>query len=156
MYRPRRHRPLSVPLLLTATLLLGACSQTPQPVISGTPGNEAQLSAASPAECAVFASTPNVVTRVDFKTDRDWIDIVKTFEPVGGTQAERYVLLDVGRADFERLRVSALVRGWKVGIDEAATKQANTVSSIRPLSIPGYSCYRTVEETYASAQTLVT
>ncbi|PNY80759.1 M14 family zinc carboxypeptidase [Deinococcus koreensis] len=150
------HRPLSVPLFLTVTLLLGACSQTPPPVSAGTPGNEAQLSAATPAECAVFASTPNVVTRVDFKTDRDWIDIVKTFEPVGGTRAERYVLLDVGRPDFERLRVTALVRGWTVKIDEAATKQANTPSSIKPLSIPGYSCYRTVEETYASAQNLVT
>ncbi|MFC3832357.1 MULTISPECIES: M14 family zinc carboxypeptidase [Deinococcus] len=138
-------------VLVTAALLLSACTQTPPPT-TGTPGRATPLATA--AECATFQSTPTVITRVVFRTDRDWTDIVKTFEPVGGTRAQRVVLLDVGQADFERLRVTAAVRGWTVSIDQAATDRANAASTVRPLSIPNYACYRTVEETYASAQAL--
>ncbi|WP_309569815.1 M14 family zinc carboxypeptidase [Deinococcus sp.] len=143
----------SAPLFLTTSLILAACSQTPQPTAAaGTPATQ---QAATPDECATFASIPTVITRVDFRTDRDFIDIAKTFEPVGGTRAQRFVLLDVGKDDFERLRVTAAVRGWTVTIDRAATDRANT-TAVKPLSIPGYSCYRTVEETYTSAQNLAT
>lgn len=140
------------PLFLSVSLILASCSQSPQPTAT-TPSNSA-LTGATPEECSIFAQNGVVITRVDFKTDRDFIDIAKTFEPVGGTKAERYVLLDVGKSDFERLRVTAAVRGWTVNIDQAATRAANS-GRISAQAISGYSCYRTVEETYTSAQNLV-
>ena len=144
------HKPI-VSAVLSLSLLLSACSSnTPQSV---TPAAGSASLVASPEECAVFESTANVITRVDFNTDRDFIDIAKTFEPVGGTKAEKYVLLEVGKADFERLKVTAATRDWTVQIDKAATERFNG-KSVNPLAITNYSCYRTVEETYSSAQNL--
>ncbi|OOV14929.1 hypothetical protein BXU09_09935 [Deinococcus sp. LM3] len=142
-------------LILSASLLLGACSQTPQPVAATPPGGTGSL-VASADECRTFEQNPVVVSRIDFRTQRDWLDIVKTFEPVGGSLEEGFVLLDVGKADFERLRVTGLTRGWTVQIDARETQRhsASLKNPLGALSINGYSCYRTVEETYTSAQNL--
>ncbi|NTY01730.1 M14 family zinc carboxypeptidase [Deinococcus sp. JMULE3] len=150
------HKGLSVSLL-SAALLLASCSQTPSaPQAAPTPGTGTLVATAD--ECSTFQQYPVVVSRIDFKTQRDWLDIVKTFEPVGGSLEDGYVLLDVGQADFERLRVTGLTRGWTVKIDRAQTERhsASLKAPLGALSISGYSCYRTVEETYASAQNLVT
>ncbi|MCD0168261.1 M14 family zinc carboxypeptidase [Deinococcus sp. 23YEL01] len=142
-------------LILSASLLLGACSQTPQPVAATPTGGTGTL-IASADECRTFEQNPVVVSRIDFRTQRDWLDIVKTFEPVGGSLEEGFVLLDVGKADFERLRVTGLTRGWTVQIDARETQRhsASLKNPLGALSINGYSCYRTVEETYTSAQNL--
>ncbi|UBV43224.1 carboxypeptidase [Deinococcus taeanensis] len=148
------NRGLSVSLL-SAALLLASCSQTPSPqAVPPTAGSGTLVATAD--ECSTFQQYPVVVSRVDFKTKRDWLDIVKTFEPVGGSLEEGFVLLDVGRDDFERLRVTGLSRGWTVRIDQAQTERhsASLKNPLGALSISGYSCYRTVEETYASAQNL--
>ncbi|MFC4427650.1 M14 family zinc carboxypeptidase [Deinococcus navajonensis] len=145
-------------VVLSTSLLLSACSQMPQPQAAPTPVAGSPSLVATADECSAFQNHPVVVSRIDFRTERDWLDIVKTFEPVGGGPKEGYVLLDVGREDFERLRVTGLTRGWTIRIDAAET-QKHSGSLQRPLgslSISGYSCYRTVEETYASAQNLVT
>ncbi|WP_119674720.1 M14 family zinc carboxypeptidase [Deinococcus sp. RM] len=150
------HKGLSVSLL-SAALLLASCSQTPTaPQASPAPGTGTLVATAD--ECSTFQQYPVVVSRLDFKTQRDWLDIVKTFEPVGGSLEDGYVLLDVGQADFERLRVTGMTRGWTVKIDRAQTERhsASLKAPLGALSISGYSCYRTVEETYASAQNLVT
>lgn len=150
------HKGLSVSLL-SAALLLASCSQTPtSPQASPAPGTGTLVATAD--ECSTFQQYPVVVSRIDFKTQRDWLDIVKTFEPVGGSLEDGYVLLDVGQADFERLRVTGMTRGWTVKIDRAQTERhsASLKAPLGALSISGYSCYRTVEETYASAQNLVT
>ncbi|AKH16381.1 M14 family zinc carboxypeptidase [Deinococcus soli (ex Cha et al. 2016)] len=150
------HKGLSVSLL-SAALLLASCSQTPTaPQASPAPGTGTLVATAD--ECSTFQQYPVVVSRIDFKTQRDWLDIVKTFEPVGGSPEDGYVLLDVGQADFERLRVTGMTRGWTVKIDRAQTERhsASLKAPLGALSISGYSCYRTVEETYASAQNLVT
>ncbi|MVN85377.1 carboxypeptidase [Deinococcus sp. HMF7620] len=149
-------RRLTSSLLLSTSLFLASCSQTPQPQAAPpvTPGTSLVATA---DECSVFQQKPIVVSRIDFKTERDWIDIVKTFEPIGGSAEEKFVLLDVGQADFERLRVTGLSRDWTIRIDKAETERhsGSLKENLGSLSISGYSCYRTVEETYSSAQGLV-
>ncbi len=49
--------------------------------------------------------------------------------------------------------------GYRLEIDDALTAQLNTPNKALPSQvngIPGYPCYRTVEETYAAAQAIVT
>ncbi|MVN89297.1 carboxypeptidase [Deinococcus sp. HMF7620] len=142
--------------LISASLLLASCSQTPQPQAAPPVTTGASL-VATADECSVFQQKPIVVSRIDFKTDRDWTDIITTFEPVGGSLEERFVLLDVGQADFERLRVTGLTRGWTIRIDKAETEKhsGSLKENLGSLAISGYSCYRTVEETYSSAQAIV-
>lgn len=149
-------RSLSVSLL-SAALLLASCSQTPTaPQTSAPKGSDSLIATAD--ECSTFQQYPVVVSRVDFKTKRDWLDIVKTFEPVGGSLEDGYVLLDISRSEFEQLRVTGLARGWTVKIDQTQTERhsASLKTPLSALSISGYNCYRTVEETYVSAQGLVT
>ncbi|PTA67864.1 M14 family zinc carboxypeptidase [Deinococcus arcticus] len=150
-------RKLTSSLFLSTALLLAACSQTPAPQAAppAAPGNSLVATA---DECSTFQQNPVVVSRIDFQTERDWIDIVKTFEPLGGSAEEKFVLLDVGQADFERLRVTGLTRGWTIRIDPAETARhsGSLKQNLGSLSISGYPCYRTVEETYTSAQSIVT
>lgn len=66
---------------------------------------------------------------------------------------ERYLLVEVGRAEYDEL--SAL--GFRLAIDQEQTANLNLVTAppaAGPLTIPGYSCYRTVEETYQTAADL--
>lgn len=68
-------------------------------------------------------------------------------------QAENYVLAMIWQADFKHY--TAL--GYQIEIDAVKTAQINTPA--QPLQnqrsgIPGYPCYRTVEETYAAAEAL--
>lgn len=123
--------------------------------------------AATQNECSIFEKTPTVVARVNFGADSDWYDLVKTFEPIGGGLEERYALLDIDKKNFEQLRVMGLVRGWTVAIDEAATakyhtdltraaKGLSTQSILGEQTISGYSCYRTVEESYTAGRNIAT
>ena len=74
-------------------------------------------------------------------------------------QEERYFLVAAGRADLARLRSL----GFRAELDpqetanfaRLATPLAEQQAEIGIESIPGYTCYRTVEETYAAAQALV-
>jgi murein tripeptide amidase MpaA len=64
-----------------------------------------------------------------------------------------YAVFEVrGQAEIEELRRI----GYRVEIDQALTAQANAPApeDIGLAGIPGFSCYRTVEETYASAAAL--
>lgn len=145
------------PLLLTIslTLLLAACSQD-RSTANNTSKTDSQplvttKAQATAQECAIFKNNGLVATRVDINTEQDFYDIAKTFEPIGGSPQEGYILLDVGKEDFERLRMTASMRDWKVTIDEAATKKFNS-PELNAQSISGFSCYRTVEETYQAAE----
>jgi hypothetical protein len=67
---------------------------------------------------------------------------------------EKYVLAAVDAEGYGRLQAL----GFQVQVDEKETASFTKVPVIRPdqvSGIPGYSCYRTVEETYASAQAIV-
>jgi hypothetical protein len=67
---------------------------------------------------------------------------------------KRYIIIDVDAAGYQRL----LELGFRVEIDEALTARYRTPPQRLPgqtQGIPGFPCYRTVEETYASAEALV-
>jgi PKD repeat protein len=66
-----------------------------------------------------------------------------------------YLVVDVDREGYERL----LAIGFRLEVDERLTKQLTREPAILPgqtMGIPGYPCYRTVEETYATAQAIAT
>ena len=95
----------------------------------------------------------HVVVRVYYDDMKD-IELLSDFDlfEFNNTE-EKYVLVAIETAN--QYQIEAL--GFKVVIDEEETKQFNflmefSVSDI--LTIPGYECYRTVEETYATAQQL--
>ncbi|MDP9762653.1 M14 family zinc carboxypeptidase [Deinococcus enclensis] len=155
-------RPLSV-LMLSLGLLLPACGTTPQGAPTQAPA--AGSIVATPDECATFDQYPMVVARVAFNTERDFYDLATTFEFLGGTLEDRYVLLDLSKKEYEQLKVTGLTRGWKVEIDPTATKRESAAldivaaggtvkNELSAQSIPGYSCYRTVEETYQTMDQL--
>lgn len=76
-------------------------------------------------------------------------------EPWIVNQAEGYALLGVTPADYDRL----IAEGFRLEIDTAKTAELSRPRQPLPdqgSGIPGYACYRTVEETYASAQQLAT
>ncbi len=65
-----------------------------------------------------------------------------------------YLVVDVNRAGYERL----LAAGFRLEIDVQLTAQLNRLNVRLPgqvNGIPGYPCYRTVEEIFASAQAIV-
>ncbi len=67
---------------------------------------------------------------------------------------EKYVLVAVDAAGYRDLQAL----GFRVQVDEKETASFRKVPVIQPWQvngIPGYPCYRTVEETYASAQAIV-
>ena len=69
-------------------------------------------------------------------------------------RTERFVLVTVDAA--ERAEIESL--GFRVELDEARTAEINAERHVDPTQvtgIPGFPCYRTVEETYATAQQLV-
>ncbi|WP_233554675.1 M14 family zinc carboxypeptidase [Deinococcus cavernae] len=153
--------PSLFPAVLSLTLLLASCGSQPSSPTAATPAPNAS-SGATESECSIFEKSGEVIARVDFGTQKNWLDIVTTFEPVGGGKDQGYVLLELGKEDFERLRVTGLMRGFTVKIDEAEmarqTKFGEIVKSggLTSQSISGYSCYRTVEESYAAGRALAT
>jgi len=139
------------PLCLTLTLALGACGKQEQASSAQTP---AAPGAATSTECEAFEKNPLVVTRVDFKDPQVARNIIKTFEALAYDEKAGYLLLDVSKEDFERLRASGRKLGFTVSIDEERTaEQARLASGIHAQAISSqYPCFRTVEETYAAAR----
>lgn len=149
---------------VSLTLLLASCAQQTKTsaVNNNSPSSEqsseqsqtTQTGVATANECATFAKNPAVISRVEFGSEQNFYDIVTTFEPVGGSKDEGFVLLDVNKHDFERLRISGLTRNWKISIDQVATqnlRHAHDHEGMSDTSISGFGCFRTVEETYQSA-----
>ena len=69
-------------------------------------------------------------------------------------RAERYAVVALSRAEYAALSA----QGYRLSIDVVKTIQANLPRLASPgqvNGIPGYPCYRTVEETYAAAQDIV-
>lgn len=67
---------------------------------------------------------------------------------------ERYVLVAVDRQDLRELQQM----GFRLAVDRALTAEFNRPLKALPgqiSGIPGYPCYRTVEETFAAAQNIV-
>jgi len=95
------------------------------------------------------------IVRVYYPDDAMRISVFLSFEPfiLETNYGARYHVMQVTQFEIDRL--AAL--GLRIELDTAYT--APPVTDPLPegiTTIPGYSCYRTVEETYAAAEALVT
>lgn len=104
-------------------------------------------------QTAVQAETEPVVVRAYFEEREQVWALASWREPWQVDYEAGFVVLDATGADIAELER----RGFRVEMDEGLTAvytqppiQPNTITA----GIPGYSCYRTVEETYASAAAL--
>ncbi len=117
-----------------------------------------------PATQPALRSTPTppqaqkmVVARISFRHQSDLNALAARYDiwqvHHGATQQERYVVAYL--SDAERIDLHA--RGYQVTVDSAATMQllqSRVVAGAQQGGIPGYACYRTVEETYSSLAAL--
>ena len=140
-------------LMALIILVLAAC----------TPGEEdgATPATLSVQEQSTFTNNEIVVVRAYFEDEATGRDIATTFEPIESDYAKGYVVLSLSAEEYTRLRAEGQDLGVRVEIDEAATKeqsdllnQLNSVQddAISLQSIPRFSCYRTVEETFGTAR----
>jgi carboxypeptidase T len=155
MNRPRLYSLVTALLML---LLLVACSQPTTPESSPPQLDDPSLATAE--ECGVFDDNPFVVVRVDFENTDDGIDVAITHEPLRMNYEENYMLLALSLEEFKYLRSIAAERSLTVTIDEERTLEQTRFLALadhgllEPQKIPGFSCYRTVEETYATMRRL--
>jgi carboxypeptidase T len=80
-------------------------------------------------------------------------EIASWLEPWEVYADQSYIVVGVDEAEYSRLEAL----GFRLEIDTDLTRKANQPASFSPLQtsgIPGYACYRTVEETYATAEAL--
>jgi carboxypeptidase T len=107
----------------------------------------------APTEAGIPSGEGPWVVRA-YYTDPAMIDALAAWtEPWEVNRTEGYVVVDVDRAGYQWL----LDAGFRVEVDARLTEQLNRPNE--PLAgqtegIPGYPCYRTVEETYATAQAI--
>jgi len=107
--------------------------------------------------CAVEKQADVVVVRVYYKSQED-IALLGSFDLFEyNNKVEKYVLIAINRDQINQIEDL----GFTVEIDEVETAnfqllftpiESQTDTGIQ--TIPGYSCYRTVEETYAAAATI--
>jgi hypothetical protein len=92
------------------------------------------------------------VVRVYFEDLKTAYNIASSFEPLESNYELGYLVLSVSDTEYQQLAAS----GLNIEIDQE--KMLQLVQPLAPgiQSIPGFSCYRTVEETFASAQALAT
>ena len=102
----------------------------------------------SSAQSADIDKTGHLFVRVYFNDLKTARKLAASIEPTESKYELGYLLLEVSFEQYDRL----LASGFRVEIDQDAADRYSRI--VR--SIPAYSCYRTVEETFASAQALVT
>jgi hypothetical protein len=100
------------------------------------------------------AKFDQAIVRVYFESLKVARAVARTFEPIESHYEKGYLLLEVSE-DERRLLVE---RGLRVEDDaEAAERYARFQGFAQVVdAIPGFTCYRTVEETHAAAQALAT
>ncbi len=94
------------------------------------------------------------VARVYFNSWQQVAAIASWIEPWEVNYEKGYLILGVSQVDYNRL----LLQGFRVEIDHEYTEQVNHPLEYLPnqvQGIPGYTCYRTVDETYAAVQEIV-
>ncbi len=116
------------------------------------------------AERYAFEQNEVVISRVTFDDDATARKIAISFEPIEINYKQGYLLTDLGREDFAKLRDLEPSMGITVGVDTQLTvQQSNILRQIETQGIPalttqsisGFACYRTVEESYTTAQNIV-
>ncbi len=127
----RIHLWLGLVIVLLAVVLLG----TYRPVTADDPQPEL------------------LVIRLYYADQQMLNELAARMEPWEVNAAQQYILVDVTRQEYGRLRR----QGFRVEIDTTLTAELNAPREPLPDQgggIPGYPCYRTVEETFASAAAL--
>jgi hypothetical protein len=95
-----------------------------------------------------------VVVRAYYSDPKMVAELARWLEPWEVHSKEGYLVVGVMPGEYDRL----LKMGFRVEIDRPLTEQVNRPIQRLPQQtsgIPGFPCYRTVAETYASAQALV-
>ncbi|KAA3658478.1 MAG: hypothetical protein DWQ04_24990, partial [Chloroflexi bacterium] len=93
-----------------------------------------------------------VVVRVYFDDLETAYQIASSFEPMESNYELGYLVLSVSNDEYNLL----LETGMRVEVDNLRMLQIVQPGLEQIQTIPGYSCYRTVEETFAAAQAIVT
>jgi hypothetical protein len=102
------------------------------------------------AETPELSTSQVFVVRV-YYTDQEEIQKLVPFDLFEfNDKAEKYVLVAATQSEIERIQSL----GFKVSIDEERTADLALGFGNEIQTIPGYSCYRTVEETFAAAAAL--
>ena len=105
---------------------------------------------------SIDSQTPDLwVVRVYFNSRQEVADIAAWIEPWEVNYEEGYLVVGVNQAGYARLEAD----GFQVEIDHEITNLINQPFENLPMQttgIPGYQCYRTVEETFATAESMVT
>jgi uncharacterized protein (TIGR03437 family) len=123
-------------LIALALLVIGASLGSAQPSTSGLPPSE-----------------EGIIVRVHFDDPVTARRLAIWLEPLESKYEKGYLVLEVSPEEYRRL----LAAGLRVEVDEARKAQiAGAVRAVPPgaTAIPGFPCYRTVEETYASAKAI--
>lgn len=153
--RPWLHLLLTLGWLVTygsPPLLAQTQTRTPQP---------AQLAPHStPTPTQMQTPTPiqtMVVAHVRFRHQRDLNTLAARYDVWevhhSAAPQERYLVAYLSNAEVSALRT----QGYQVTVDNTATAQLwspRVVVGAQSAGIPGYACYRTVEETYSSLAAL--
>lgn len=95
-----------------------------------------------------------IVVRAYFDTRQQVADLASWKEPWLVNYAEGYLIIELTPAEYEQLETA----GFRLEIDPVATAEINTPRQPLPGQgggIPGYPCYRTVEETFDTAEDIV-
>lgn len=165
-------------LLLAVTLVWlsvapGAQAQSDAPTAVGTPvylpfvvdgaSTPAQTTPpeATEADELTEDAAPTLIVRIYFDSHELLHELTHEFDVLEQPTTDGYVTALVNQEEWERLQAE----GYRAEIDTAQTEQlAGALAHLRQAqvqsaaldTIPGYSCYRTVEETYSTMQGLAT
>ena len=112
------------------------------------------LGSAPAANSPVFDHS-QVVVKAHFDTQQQVADLASWKEPWSVNYDEGYLIIELNAAEYDQLEAA----GFRLEIDPILTVGFNTPRQPLPGQgggIPGYPCYRTVEETYTTAENIVT
>ncbi len=129
--------------ILTLVLIILLSAST----VSGEPGLTA------PGLRVTLASEP-IVARVYFNGDADLARLAGDLDIWEAYRAAGYVVAQLQPDQY----LTLLMAGYRIEIDEDKTAHLNRLPESWPgqtEGIPGYPCYRTVEETFATAEAII-
>ncbi|MGC9396149.1 MAG: M14 family zinc carboxypeptidase [Anaerolineae bacterium] len=144
---------LYLPLIIKSSGTVFIPMQAPVSAIEYTAPGDPQ-SGPSPDAAPTFQDGGPWVVRA-YYTDVQMVrDLAAWNEPWEVQRDARYVVVEVDADAYARL----LAAGFRVEIDASLTtqlRQPNVMLPDQVAGIPGYPCYRTVEETFATAEAIV-
>ena len=112
-----------------------------------------EIGADSPGPTPPALPYPFVVVRAYYSDPKMLAELARFLEPWEVHPREGYLVVGVSGAEYDRLQAL----GFRLEIDWSYTQQINQPAAYLPgqtSGIPGYECYRTVTETFTTAQAL--